>query len=728
MVFDFLPNLPKASLDDRTYDDLLQECLLRIPRYCPEWSNYNPSDPGITLLELFAWLQEQMLTRFNQVPRRNYVLFLELLGIRLQPPNPARTEITFYLVSDLPATYTIPEGIEIATERLPDAESVVFSTSGTLTIAKPGISHFLHAVTPEDTPQVLRDRFTNWWTMDRDGTWSGPELPLFGDRPDPGQCFYLVFDPDTPIEGNVIALTVKGQAATPTGIDPDHPPRRWEAWNGRYWQSVLIEEADDETQGFSFRDLTRQGRDPSRGADIILHLPVRFPVAQFTAYRGRWLRCVCTHPAGDQASYSRSPRIVGLGVRSVGGTVPATQCQVVTDEVLGISDGNPGQVFRLGRPPVLARTDNEYLTVTPPGERPQIWAEVPDFSNSGPDDRHYLIDSLTGAVQFGPLVREPTQLVRETEYRALLQTTGGSPAVAPAPSQKRQYGAVPPRGATLRMVRYRTGGGVRGNVQPGTVVVMKSAIPYVGTAVNHIPARNGSDAESLEQAAIRVPQMLRTRDRAVTPEDFETLAMAGGRGAIARARCLPPTQPGTVELLLIPRVRPDADLGISPAELALSSELRHQVLDYLDERRLLGVQVTCREPEYIGVAVQTEVTLQPQYDHPDAREDIRRELACALYRFLNPVVGGSKGEGWPFGRLLYPTDIIALLQQFPAILSLGAVQLFALRQVGDRTPSPQENRWVRGQPVALIDPGSHGTICSWSDAALNSGHVINIIH
>ena len=104
MVFNFLPNLPKADLDDRQYADLMQECLSRIPRYCPEWTNHNPSDPGVVLLELFSWLTDQMLNRFNQVPRRNYVTFLELLGIRLEPPRPAQTELTFYLVANLAPT------------------------------------------------------------------------------------------------------------------------------------------------------------------------------------------------------------------------------------------------------------------------------------------------------------------------------------------------------------------------------------------------------------------------------------------------------------------------------------------------------------------------------------------------------------------------------------------------------------------------------------------------
>jgi predicted phage baseplate assembly protein len=119
--FEFLPQLPKSNLDDRNYKDLIDECLLRIPRYCPEWTNYNPSDPGITLVELFAWLTDQMLFRFNQVPRRNYITFLELLGIRLKAPEPSQTEVTFYLTRPQTAherLNPIPAGTQIATEQI----------------------------------------------------------------------------------------------------------------------------------------------------------------------------------------------------------------------------------------------------------------------------------------------------------------------------------------------------------------------------------------------------------------------------------------------------------------------------------------------------------------------------------------------------------------------------------------------------------------------------------
>jgi len=724
MVFDFLPKLPKANLDDREYQDLIEECLLRIPRYCPEWTNHNPSDPGITMIEMFAWLTHQMLLRFNQLPRRNYILFLELLGIRLEPPNPATTEVTFYLVSDLPESYTIPVGIEVATERQPGLDPIVFSTDRPLTIGNPQINHFLGAEQIEETPQILRDRFTHLWNLTPTGEWSGPELPLFNAQPQPGNCFYLVFDPQESLDGNVIILTLKGQEATPTGIDPTDPPRRWEAWNGQYWQPVLLEESDDETQGFSFADIAQRGGNPLQGVDITLHLPLNFPVAQFTAYQGRWLRCVYATPRLSQPSYTRSPQIIGIGVKAIGGTTEATQCELIENDLLGNSNGEPGQRFQLRRSPILDRQEDEYLIVTPPGETAQRWQEVTDFSNSSPSDLHYLIDSLTGTLQFGPLIREPAQLKQAKDIRAILQQGQDRPPLQP-PSMEHQYGAIPPRGATVQMSRYRTGGGLRGNVEDRSLNTLKSAVPYVANVVNLIPARNGTEAETIEQAAMRVPQMLRTRDRAVTPEDFESLTILGGDGAIARATCLPtnPKKPGTVQLLVVPDCNRQAiaqGVGIPPEQFRLSPPLHRKLMAYLDERRLLGVQVELLEPEYVGLSVQTEVSLDPSYRTPEAQTELLHTLNVTLYHFFNPLTGGPGGNGWPLGQPAYMSDAIALLQQVPGIRRLGAVQLFELRL-------SIAGQWIRSQPVHLVDPGPTGLICSWADPNLRSNHMINII-
>lgn len=732
MEFDFLPKLPQSDLDDRTFKDLVDECLLRIPRYCPEWTNYNPSDPGITLIELFAWLTDQMLLRFNQVPRRNYVAFLELLGVRLQAATPAQTDLTFYLTTSLPEPYTIPVGTEVATERTETDEAIVFSTDRPLTIGCPSVRHFLTAETTDQQPQILRDRFTHNWSLQPDGHWEGREQSLFNEQPQVGNCFYLVFDSDQPLDGNVLALTFKGEAATPTGINPDAPPRRWEAWNGETWESVLLEEIDDATRGFSFSELARQGLNPLQGADITLHLPAHWPVSQFVTYRGRWLRCTYTPPERGQAGYMNAPRIIGLGVRAIGGTAIASQSTSIQNELLGESDGTPGQAFRLQGGSILPRRAHESILVTPPGGLPQTWQEVSDFASSGPEDRHYVIDSVTGTVQFGPLVREPAQLKQQTQLRARIQ--GASTALlssresdaAAIQVMERQYGAIPPRGSVIRMVAYRTGGGRQGNVQRGALRVLKSAVPYVSWVVNHSAARNGADAESLDDAVIRVPQLLRTRDRAVTREDFQALAQQAAAGAVARAVCPANTadQPaGTVRLLIVPQANTDGILrgeGINPNAFELNTQLQTQILTYLDERKLLGTQIRLEKPKYVGVAVQTEVALEPEYTNREAREEILAQLRIALYRFLNPLTGGPDGKGWPFGRPVYPSDIVTLFQQTPYVRYLGVVQLFELRQQGEI--------WVRSLPSdPVINPGDFGLVCSWADNRLRSGHVINLI-
>ena len=731
MEFDFLPKLPTSNLDDRTFDELVDECTLRIPRYCPEWTDHNLSDPGITLIELFAWLTDQMLLRFNQVPRKNYVAFLELLGIRLQPPAPAQTDLTFYLSTDLPEAYCIPAGVEVATERTETTEALIFSTDYPLIIGKPRLRHFLTAQTAEDTPQALRDRVTSQWTRQPNDQWGGSEQPLFEEQPQPGNSFYLVIDPEEALEGNVLAITFRGAAGTPTGINPSQPPRRWEAWDGHHWQPVLLREADDATRGFSFNEIAQQSRNPAQGADVVLHLPEYWPVTSFTTYRGRWLRCVFTTTEANQPGYNSSPRIIGLAVRAIGGTVRASHSTLIRDERLGISDGTAGQTFQLQGTPILGRRENEYILVTPVGGLPQTWQEVADFADSGPQDRHYTIDSLTGTVQFGPLIREPDHLRRQTQIRSRIQQpTREQPRVLigdiEAHPLEHQYGAVPPRGSVISMVAYRTGGGRQGNVQSGTLRFLKSAVPYVASVVNHKQACNGADAESLDQAVLRAPQILRTRDRAVTAEDFEVLAARAGAGAIARVRCLPPTSntgAGIVRLVVVPQANTDAitqGVGIAPELFALSPALQEQVLNYLDERRLLGVQVQLQEPEYVGVAVQTEVALEPAYDNPRAQQEILLNLRVALYRYLNPLIGGPEGKGWPFGRPVYTSDIVALMQQTPGVRYLGAVLLFPLRKQGES--------WTRQPaPEPLIDPGPLGLVCSWADNRLRSSHVINLM-
>jgi predicted phage baseplate assembly protein len=732
--FEFLPQLPKDNLDDRTFEDLVAECILRIPRYCPEWTDYNPSDPGITLIELFSWLTDQMLLRFNKVPRRNYITFLELLGIRLQAPASATTEVTFYITEPDIFPYRIPLGTEIGTERTATEEAIIFSTERDLLIGQPNLRYFLTARISEDSPRILRDSVTHQWTREDNGEWGGSEQTLFDEQPEVGNCFYLICEPDQPLEGNVLAITFKGLGATPTGIDPDHPPRIWEAWNGETWQQVLLRETDDFTQGFSFNRLREQSANLIQSAEVVLHLPQRWPVSIFTGYEGRWLRCRYVQPLDEnQPGYVNSPRITSLKVRSMGGTISASNSSVIRDELLGVSEGIPGQRFQLTNVPVLERRDDEYITVTPIGGIPQTWQEVKDFADSNPEDRHYVIDSLTGIIQFGPLIQEPSRLVHATEERALSTPL---PAVGNYPSRRlinadgpleKQYGSIPPRGSEIRIRQYRSGGGRLGNVQRERITVLKTSIPYITRVTNYQPARGGADEESLQQAVLRVPRMLRTRDRAVTKEDFETLTREAARGGIAQTLCIPPSnsgEAGTVTMIVVPAANINAieqGEGLPPEQFDLNADLEAQISNYLDERKLLGVQIRLRGATYTGVSVQTQVGLEPSYNNQQAQAMLQNQLEVILYRFLNPINGGVDGKGWPFGRPVYSSDIVALFQKVPGVRYLGPVLLFELRQRGQE--------WQRNpEPVQMVDPGQRGLICSWNNRRIRSSHVINLVN
>ena len=80
---------------DRPFEEIYRELRSRIPRYNPAWTNFNDSDPGITLLQLFSWLAEMTYHRMGQMPRKNYLKFAELLGLQLSPARPATVRLTF---------------------------------------------------------------------------------------------------------------------------------------------------------------------------------------------------------------------------------------------------------------------------------------------------------------------------------------------------------------------------------------------------------------------------------------------------------------------------------------------------------------------------------------------------------------------------------------------------------------------------------------------------------
>src|ERR1700751_2663873 len=113
--------LPAPNLDDRRFQNLVDDAKRLVQRRCPEWTDHNVSDPGVTLIETFAYMTDQLLYRLNRVPDRNYIKFLELIGVRLFPPTAASTHGPFWLSAPQETTVSVPVGVEVAT---PSTEAV----------------------------------------------------------------------------------------------------------------------------------------------------------------------------------------------------------------------------------------------------------------------------------------------------------------------------------------------------------------------------------------------------------------------------------------------------------------------------------------------------------------------------------------------------------------------------------------------------------------------------
>ncbi|MFN2471969.1 MAG: putative baseplate assembly protein [Gaiellaceae bacterium] len=611
--------LPVPNLDDRRFQDLVDDAKRLVQQRCPEWSDHNVSDPGVTLIELFAWMTDQLLYRLNRVPDRNYVKFLELVGMRLFPATPARTDVTFWLSAPQPNMVRIPGATEVATPRTQDDEAISFTTLEELAIVPTSLAYAASTIAGGE----LRDHSSA--VQSRTGFFCFDAQPKPGDEllvglTDPAPSCAVVLRVDAEIEG--------------VGVDPLNPPLAWEAWDGDDW--VVCDLDEDETGGLN------------RPGDVIVHVPASHTASILGNLRAGWLRCRVTTPTEGQSFYSASPKITSLEVFTIGGTTGAANSEPIDGEVLGLSEGVPAQRFTLRRRPVAPADERRLLEVAT-ADGWEEWTEVPSFADSGPSHRHFVVDAVFGEIAFGPAVREPD----------------GSLS---------QYGAVPPKGSVLRLPSYRVGGGATGNVARGALSVLKSSIPYVSRVENRRPARGGVDAEDIENAKVRGPILLRTGSRAVTAEDYEQRAREAAPD-IARVRCIPASdgaQGTAVRVLVVPAAA--AEEGrIRFDQLVPRQETVDAIARYLDERRIIGTRVAVEPPSYQGVTVVARLRARARAK----ASRLQTDAVDALNAYLNPVSGGPDANGWPFGRPVVAGEIFSVLQALPATAIVEEVRLFA---------------------------------------------------
>jgi predicted phage baseplate assembly protein len=362
----------------------------------------------------------------------------------------------------------------------------------------------------------------------------------------------------------------------------------------------------------------------------------------------------------------------------------------VHNEILGVSDGTPGQRFQLTSTPVV-RTDEPFVVEVSDVDGWVEWSEAKSFAESGPDDLHWRLDAHEGVVAFGPAVRDVDGSIR-------------------------QYGAVPPPDARIRLRSYRVGGGRHGNVARGAIVTLRSALPFVATVTNRHPARGGLDAETAANARERGPLVVGTRDRAVTLADYEYLTTRAS-GRVARAKALEvgddgrPATPGEgtgVKVLVVPTVGSFEATGEFRFEqLVPGAALLEDIQTYLSERRMVGSRVMVGPSLYSGISIAAEVHLRP-----DAHA-AKVELAClqALYTYLSPLTGGPDGEGWPYGRPLNVGEVYGALQNVDGVLYVEGARMFPVNPLsGDREAatdrlelSPDSLIFGRGHSIRVLE-------------------------
>jgi predicted phage baseplate assembly protein len=608
-------SLPVPNLDDRRFQDLVDEAKRMIPSLLPEWTNHNVADPGVALIELFAWMSEQVIYRLNQVPERLYVDLLNLLDVHPFPAAAAQAPVTFWLAGVPDQTVVVPAGTEIATT---DRDGVVFATVDTLRIVQPEIQGAVTSAGETVYVDVMEEL-----RYDRDSVTCFTSQPVRA-----GDAFHLGFDAS--LAGQLLELRIE-TVERGVGVDPDRVPIVWESWSGEHW--LPAEVVSDTTGGLN------------RSGAVRLSLPGAHEPLVLAGQRQYWVRVRLVEPDDDQPTFTRSPKLSQVRAVSLGGTVLAEHARSITAESLGSSDGTPGQRFQLANRPVLPRRDGEEVVVLHDGAR-HVFTEVADFSASGPTDRHVRIDAADGAVEFGPRIRYPD-------------------------GHSVQHGAVPPFGARIMVGAYRTGGGAAGNVGARTLTGLRTSVPYVDRVENLQPARGGVDPETVEEVKLRGPRTLRTGQRAVTPTDYEQLTLEASP-QVARARCLPPASPDQpIRVLVVPTSDRDPQL-YELDDFALTPELFTRVRDHLEVRRTIGARVAITAPYFQGVSVIVRIRAVAGRS-PAA---VRERVGAAIAAFLGPLTGGTRGTGWEFGTDLHGATLVSVLEEVPGVSAVDELALF----------------------------------------------------
>jgi hypothetical protein len=617
--------LPIPNLDDKTFDELVEEARSLIARFAPEWTDHNVHDPGITFIELFAWLAEMQIYQLNRVTDENCEKFLKLVGLHPSLAQPAVVDITF---GDVPSEKTIDAGTQIITE--PGGEKIVFETDEEFTL----IPMILTSVKTTYDSQTIDNTQANekddiYFAAFGEKAPQGATLELGFARPLPQKKIhiaFILFEEDLPSRGS------HGEEKEQVSLSVNLV---WEYLSGGNWNALIIKK--DTTLA-----LTRSGRIVFEGPssmdkkDGLYRIRSRIEGGRYEI--APWISTILLNP------------------------VSAVQIETVTDENLKVESEAPEQKVQLRKFPVIPKSQKVQCEK---GGELEDWHEVDDFELSGPSDPHYMFDPEKGEITFGNGLN----------------------------------GRIPLQSQTIR-ASYKITLGQKGNIPKGQKwwINKKGIEEIIGE--NLTEATGGKSAESIEQAKKRAKKDFRTRYRAITSNDYEQLALSTPGLRVARAKAIPgynpdypciAVYPGAVTIVAVPYAREGT---VSPVP---GNGFLQTVFSHLDMHRLVTTDLYVIAPEYVKVSVKCKVRLMKR----SSPTEVVKRVKKALGDFLDPLNGGPNGEGWPFGRSVYPSEIYQIIDGVEGVDYATGVSLSAegqYQKVGDIIKIP---------PIALVFSGEH---------------------
>ena len=717
-------------LDNRNFEQLLQEAKRRIPVYTPEWTNFNESDPGITVVQLFAFLTENLLYRADRIPERNRLKFLQLLGIPLQQAAPAggivrvRNErgpvepivleagvvvsagAVNFLTLD-PVNVLPVESVAYSKQRISkdDPQHEEFNAKyqaikvAALSALEAEAEDDEGASSEEDDDDISGESDESSVELDFYESTQMPE-PSPGE-PDPvldlsgegtaDNAVYLALlaprnvSPDAAREALANQTLSVGvvPALTDTTVPPLVPVRL--GAKRLPVPSLVYEIPDPGVAGTRYERL-RVVQEPdvlSEVGVVQLELPGKEKLKTWE-FTEPMQEGTGDYPPRIEDDEVRARLVTWLRVRLPPSSPSGTQAGGAASGAPGAQAQNQPAVSSQGNQGAAVSARLTWVGVNAARVRQAIpvFNELLGTANGEPDQAVVLANT--------PVIEDSVLLeVQDIDgaWRLWLQTddllsAGEADEVFTVDYESGQVrfgdghrGERPPSGSRIR-ASYQYGGGTQGNVAIGAVKASPDVRLQGGFKIDNPVATWGGDrGETVEEGERNIPLHLRHRDRLVTAQDFKDVTRRTPGVDVGRVEVLPLYNPdkklenlaGVVTLLVVPSTDTLRPLWPQPNRLFLKT-----VCDYLDERRLVTTEIYVRGPEYVSVALSVGLEVRAGYFRDQVVQAVRERLQEYLSS-LPP--GGPDEEGWPLNKLLLKKDLEAVVTRVAGVEFVNSMEM-----------------------------------------------------